>query len=147
MRIEESLNVKFEESPSPKSSPLVDDDIIEIQIIENQIEDIEIKENEPLNKEMVNIKESKEHLIDSVIGKANEVLVTKGALKSKVGHLDMLDHEVGRLRDEYAWWKRTRRCWNTHVPTKAAMVKNRGTWLDFWPRNGMVVLVSCLQLK
>ncbi|GKB54725.1 hypothetical protein Tco_0905478, partial [Tanacetum coccineum] len=39
---------------------------------------------------------------------ANEVLVTKGALKSKVGHLDMLDHEVGRLRDEYAWWKRTR---------------------------------------
>ncbi|GJZ44922.1 hypothetical protein Tco_0592518 [Tanacetum coccineum] len=32
---------------------------------------------------------------------ANEVLVTKGALKSEVGHLDMLEHEVGRLCDEY----------------------------------------------
>ncbi|GKD28607.1 retrovirus-related pol polyprotein from transposon TNT 1-94 [Tanacetum coccineum] len=67
MRIEESLNVRFDESPPPKSSPLIDDDIIESQIIENQIEDIEIKENEPLNKEIINIKESKDHLIDSVI--------------------------------------------------------------------------------
>ncbi|GKA08748.1 retrovirus-related pol polyprotein from transposon TNT 1-94 [Tanacetum coccineum] len=66
MRIEESLNVKFNESPPPKS-PLVDDDIIEIQIIENQIEDLEIKENEPLNKEIDNIKESKDHPIDSVV--------------------------------------------------------------------------------
>ncbi|GJU66456.1 retrovirus-related pol polyprotein from transposon TNT 1-94 [Tanacetum coccineum] len=72
MRIEESLNVRFNESPPPKSSPLVDDDIIESQIIENQIEDLEIKENEPLNKENINIKESKDHLIDLVIGKLNE---------------------------------------------------------------------------
>ncbi|GJY72776.1 hypothetical protein Tco_0477207 [Tanacetum coccineum] len=68
MRIEESLNVRFDESPPPKPSPLVDDDIIESQIIENQIEDIEIKENEQLNKEINNIKESKDHPIDSVIG-------------------------------------------------------------------------------
>nr|GEV59051.1 retrotransposon protein [Tanacetum cinerariifolium] len=67
MMIEESLNVRFDESPPPKSSPLVDDDIIESQIIENQIEDIEIKKNEPLNKEIVNIKKSKDHPIDSVI--------------------------------------------------------------------------------
>ncbi|GJV62350.1 retrovirus-related pol polyprotein from transposon TNT 1-94 [Tanacetum coccineum] len=46
---------------------------------------------------------------------ANEVLVTKGALQSKVGHLDMLEHEVGSLCDEYAWRKLTRRCWNTHL--------------------------------
>ncbi|GJW03577.1 hypothetical protein Tco_1562433 [Tanacetum coccineum] len=31
---------------------------------------------------------------------ANEVLVTKGALKSEVGHLDLLEHEVGRICDE-----------------------------------------------
>ncbi|GKE87399.1 hypothetical protein Tco_1564874, partial [Tanacetum coccineum] len=43
----------------------------------------------------------------------NEVLVTKGALQSEVGNLDMLENEVGRLCDEYAWWKLTRRCWNT----------------------------------
>ncbi|GKA28667.1 hypothetical protein Tco_0714912 [Tanacetum coccineum] len=72
MRVEESLNVRFDESPPPKSLPLVDDDIIESQIIENQIEDIEIKENEPLNKEIINIKETKDHPIDSVIGKLNE---------------------------------------------------------------------------
>ncbi|GJS25262.1 retrovirus-related pol polyprotein from transposon TNT 1-94 [Tanacetum coccineum] len=67
MRIEESLNVIFDESPPLKSSPIVDDDIIESQIIENQVEDIEIKENKPLNKEIVNIKESKDYPIDSVI--------------------------------------------------------------------------------
>ncbi|GJW47921.1 hypothetical protein Tco_0079567 [Tanacetum coccineum] len=71
MRIEESLNVRFDESPPPKSSPLIDDDITDSQIIENQIKDIEIKENEPLNKEIVNIKESKDHPIDSVIEPKN----------------------------------------------------------------------------
>ncbi|GJV26966.1 retrovirus-related pol polyprotein from transposon TNT 1-94 [Tanacetum coccineum] len=72
MRIEESLNVRFDGSPPPKSSPLVDDDITKIQIIENQIEDVEVKENEPLNKEIINIKESKDHPIESVIGSLNE---------------------------------------------------------------------------
>ncbi|GJY12181.1 retrovirus-related pol polyprotein from transposon TNT 1-94 [Tanacetum coccineum] len=71
MRVEESLNVRFDESPPPKSSPLIDDDIIENQIIENQTKDIEIKENEPLNKEIVNIKETKDHPIDSVIEPKN----------------------------------------------------------------------------
>ncbi|GJR79052.1 hypothetical protein Tco_0149837 [Tanacetum coccineum] len=59
MKVEESLNVRFGESPPPKSSPLVDDDILESEIIENQEKDLEIKENKPLNKEIVNIKESK----------------------------------------------------------------------------------------
>ncbi|GJU06438.1 hypothetical protein Tco_1122868 [Tanacetum coccineum] len=71
MRVEESLNVRFDEIPPPKSSPLVDDDIIENQIIENQIEDIEIKVNKPLNKEIVNIKETKDHPVDSVIEPKN----------------------------------------------------------------------------
>ncbi|GJT76587.1 retrovirus-related pol polyprotein from transposon TNT 1-94 [Tanacetum coccineum] len=61
MKVEESLNVKFDETPPPKSSPLVDDDIIENDIIENQDKDLEIKENEPLNKEITNIKSSKDH--------------------------------------------------------------------------------------
>ncbi|GKB49294.1 copia protein, partial [Tanacetum coccineum] len=75
MRIEESLNVRFDESLPSKSSPLVDDDIIE-----NQIEDIEIKENEPLNKEIVNIKETKDHLIDSVIDENGVVSRNKARL-------------------------------------------------------------------
>ncbi|GJY54928.1 retrovirus-related pol polyprotein from transposon TNT 1-94 [Tanacetum coccineum] len=71
MRIEESLNVRFDKSPPPKSSPLVDDDIIESQIIENQIEEIEDKENGPLNKEIINIKESKNHPLEMVIEPKN----------------------------------------------------------------------------
>ncbi|GKE87900.1 retrovirus-related pol polyprotein from transposon TNT 1-94 [Tanacetum coccineum] len=72
MIIKESLNVRFDKSPPPKSSPLVDDDIIESQIIKKQIEEIEDKENGPLNKEIVNIKESKDHPIETIIGKLNE---------------------------------------------------------------------------
>ncbi|GKC22127.1 retrovirus-related pol polyprotein from transposon TNT 1-94 [Tanacetum coccineum] len=72
IRVEESLNVRFDESPPPKSSTLVDDDIIESQIIENQIEDVEVKENGPLNKDIVNIKESKDHPIEKVKGNLNE---------------------------------------------------------------------------
>ncbi|GJR63966.1 retrovirus-related pol polyprotein from transposon TNT 1-94 [Tanacetum coccineum] len=47
MKVEEFLNVKFDESPPPKSSPLVDDDILEKDIIENQDKDLEIKEKKP----------------------------------------------------------------------------------------------------
>ncbi|GKB35750.1 retrovirus-related pol polyprotein from transposon TNT 1-94 [Tanacetum coccineum] len=72
MRIEESLNVKFDESPPPKSPPLEDDDVLECEIIENQEKDLEIKENEPLNKEIINIKESKDHPLETVIGNLNE---------------------------------------------------------------------------
>ncbi|GJY94230.1 hypothetical protein Tco_0510591 [Tanacetum coccineum] len=72
MRIEESLNVRFDESPPPKSSPLVDDDIVESHIIDKQIEEIKDKKNEPLNKEILNIKESKDHPIETIIGKLNE---------------------------------------------------------------------------
>ncbi|GKA15120.1 hypothetical protein Tco_0694867 [Tanacetum coccineum] len=61
IKVEESLNVKFDETPPPKSSPLVDDDILENDIIENQDKDLEIMENEPSNKEISNIKSSKDH--------------------------------------------------------------------------------------
>ncbi|GKA02554.1 retrovirus-related pol polyprotein from transposon TNT 1-94, partial [Tanacetum coccineum] len=80
MRVEESINVRFDEIPPPKSSPLVDDDIIENQIIENQMEDIEINENEPLNKEIVNIKETKDHPIDAVIDENGVVSRNKARL-------------------------------------------------------------------
>ncbi|GKD53343.1 retrovirus-related pol polyprotein from transposon TNT 1-94 [Tanacetum coccineum] len=72
MRVEESLNVEFDESPPPKSPPLVDDDILENDIIVNQDKDLEIKENEPLNKEITNIKNSKDHPIETIIGSLNE---------------------------------------------------------------------------
>ncbi|GJR11859.1 hypothetical protein Tco_0794511 [Tanacetum coccineum] len=66
MKVEESLNVKFDETHPPSSPPLVDDDLLEVDIIENQRKDLEVKENEPLNKQISNIKESKDHPLETI---------------------------------------------------------------------------------
>ncbi|GJT28006.1 hypothetical protein Tco_0908281 [Tanacetum coccineum] len=72
MKIEESLNVTFDETPPPsKISPLVDDDLDEEEAIrvtkkknlENDIEDETLEVDE-----IVNIKESKNHPLENVIG-------------------------------------------------------------------------------
>ncbi|GJU63632.1 retrovirus-related pol polyprotein from transposon TNT 1-94 [Tanacetum coccineum] len=67
MRVEESLNVKFDESAPPKTPPLRDDDVLQNENIKRQEKDVEMKENEPLNKETLNIKESKDHPLETVI--------------------------------------------------------------------------------
>ncbi|GKA42694.1 retrovirus-related pol polyprotein from transposon TNT 1-94 [Tanacetum coccineum] len=72
MKVEESLNVKFDETPPPNSPPLVDDDLLEVDIIENQRKDLEVKENKPLNKQISDIKESKDHPLGTVIGNLNQ---------------------------------------------------------------------------
>ncbi|GKA55826.1 retrovirus-related pol polyprotein from transposon TNT 1-94 [Tanacetum coccineum] len=72
MKVEESFNVKFDKIPPPMSPPLEDDDILECEVNENKEKDLEIKENEPLNKEIINIKESKDHPLETVIGNLNE---------------------------------------------------------------------------
>nr|GEW72765.1 hypothetical protein [Tanacetum cinerariifolium] len=71
MKVKESLNVKLDKSPPPMSPPLEDDDILECEVIENKEKDLEIKENEPLNKEIINIKESKDHPIETIIEPKN----------------------------------------------------------------------------
>ncbi|GKA48917.1 retrovirus-related pol polyprotein from transposon TNT 1-94, partial [Tanacetum coccineum] len=75
-KIEESLNVTFDETPPPaKTSPLVDDDLdeeeaireIEKKNLENNVEDETLKIDE-----VVNIKESKNHPLENVIGNLNQ---------------------------------------------------------------------------
>ncbi|GJX83739.1 retrovirus-related pol polyprotein from transposon TNT 1-94 [Tanacetum coccineum] len=75
-KIEESLNVTFDETPPPfKISPLVDDDldeeeaikITEKKILENYIEDETLEINE-----IVNIKKSRNHPLENVIGNLNQ---------------------------------------------------------------------------
>ncbi|GJS77263.1 retrovirus-related pol polyprotein from transposon TNT 1-94 [Tanacetum coccineum] len=75
-KIEESLNVTFNETPPPsKTSPLVDDDLDEEEAIkvtekknlENNIED----ETLEIDK-IVNIKESRNHPLENVIGNLNQ---------------------------------------------------------------------------
>ncbi|GJT60081.1 retrovirus-related pol polyprotein from transposon TNT 1-94 [Tanacetum coccineum] len=76
MKIKESLNVTFDETPLPsKTSPLVDDDLGEEAIkatekknLENDIEDETLEINE-----VVNIKESSNHPLENVIGNLNQI--------------------------------------------------------------------------
>ncbi|GJV01024.1 retrovirus-related pol polyprotein from transposon TNT 1-94 [Tanacetum coccineum] len=75
-KVEESLNVTFDETTPPsKTSPLVDDDLDEEEAIkvtekknlENDIEDESLKIDE-----IVNIKESRNHPLENVIGNLNQ---------------------------------------------------------------------------
>ncbi|GKB00639.1 retrovirus-related pol polyprotein from transposon TNT 1-94 [Tanacetum coccineum] len=68
MKVEESLNVTFDESPPPtKLSPLVDDDVGEEEAIKNNTKVVNNnnEEDESIEvDEVVNIKESKNHPLD-----------------------------------------------------------------------------------
>ncbi|GJU77267.1 retrovirus-related pol polyprotein from transposon TNT 1-94 [Tanacetum coccineum] len=75
-KIEESLNVTFDETPPPsKTSPLVDDNLdeeeaireIEKKNLENVIEDETLEIDE-----IINIKESRNHPLENVIGNINQ---------------------------------------------------------------------------
>ncbi|GJR29834.1 retrovirus-related pol polyprotein from transposon TNT 1-94 [Tanacetum coccineum] len=75
-KVEESLNVTFDETPPPsKTSPLVDDDLDEEEAIsgtekknlENVVEDETLEIDE-----IVNIKESRNHPLENVIGNLNQ---------------------------------------------------------------------------
>ncbi|GJS06399.1 hypothetical protein Tco_0363195 [Tanacetum coccineum] len=83
MKIEESLNMTFSDTPPPsKTSPLVDDDLDEeeaITVIEkkNLENDIEGKTLE-IDK-VVNIKESMNHSLENVIGNLNQRAVRSKA--------------------------------------------------------------------
>ncbi|GJS90995.1 hypothetical protein Tco_0773631 [Tanacetum coccineum] len=75
-KVEESLNVTFDKTPPPsKTSPLVDDDLDEEETIkvtekknlENDMEDETLEIDE-----IVNIKESRNHPLENVIGNLNQ---------------------------------------------------------------------------
>ncbi|GJX69213.1 retrovirus-related pol polyprotein from transposon TNT 1-94 [Tanacetum coccineum] len=75
MKVEESLNVTFDKSPPPtKLSPLVDDDVGEEEAIENNINVVNnnnIEDESVEVDEVTNIKESKNHPLEQVIGNLN----------------------------------------------------------------------------
>ncbi|GJZ67629.1 hypothetical protein Tco_0630869 [Tanacetum coccineum] len=76
MKIEESHNVTFDETPPPsKTSPLVDDDLDEdeaIKITEKKILGNDIEDETFEVDEIVNIKKSKNHPLDDIIGNLNQ---------------------------------------------------------------------------
>ncbi|GKE06209.1 retrovirus-related pol polyprotein from transposon TNT 1-94 [Tanacetum coccineum] len=75
MKVEESLNVTFDESPPPtKLSPLVDDDVGEEEATKRNVK---VGNNDSLEDEsievdaVVNIKESKSHPLEQVVEPKN----------------------------------------------------------------------------
>nr|GEV88559.1 retrovirus-related Pol polyprotein from transposon TNT 1-94 [Tanacetum cinerariifolium] len=76
MKVEESLNVTLVKSPPPtKLSPLVDDDVGDEEAIRNNTSVVNNnnKEDESIEVDkIVNIKESKNHSLDQVIGNLNQ---------------------------------------------------------------------------
>ncbi|GJV36079.1 retrovirus-related pol polyprotein from transposon TNT 1-94 [Tanacetum coccineum] len=76
MKVKESLNVTFDESPHPtKLSPLVDDDVGEEEAIKKNTKVVNNNNEEDKSievDEIVNIKESKNHPLDQVIGNLNQ---------------------------------------------------------------------------
>ncbi|GJU29555.1 hypothetical protein Tco_1173144 [Tanacetum coccineum] len=76
IKVKESLNVTFDESPPPtKLSPLVDDDVGEEEAIKNNIKVVNnnnIEDESVEVDEVVNIKESKNHPLKQVIGNLNQ---------------------------------------------------------------------------
>ncbi|GKE45423.1 retrovirus-related pol polyprotein from transposon TNT 1-94, partial [Tanacetum coccineum] len=75
-KVKESLNVTFNETPPPsKTSPLVDDDLDEAEAIKvtkkKNLENNILDETLEIDK-IVNIKESRNHPLENVIGNLNQ---------------------------------------------------------------------------
>nr|GEX27923.1 retrovirus-related Pol polyprotein from transposon TNT 1-94 [Tanacetum cinerariifolium] len=75
-KVKESLNVTFDETPPPsKTSPLVDDDLDEekeIKVIEKKNLKSDIVDETLEIDEIVNIKESRNHPLENVLGNLNQ---------------------------------------------------------------------------
>ncbi|GJV71419.1 retrovirus-related pol polyprotein from transposon TNT 1-94 [Tanacetum coccineum] len=75
-KVEESLNVTFDETPPPsKTSPLVDDDLDEeeaIKVTEKKNLESDIMDETLEIDKIVNIKESRNHPLENVIGNLNQ---------------------------------------------------------------------------
>ncbi|GJS73192.1 retrovirus-related pol polyprotein from transposon TNT 1-94 [Tanacetum coccineum] len=75
-KVEESLNVTFDETPPPsKTSPLVDDDLDEeeaVKVTEKKNLENDIVDETLEVDEIINIKESRNHPLENVIGNLNQ---------------------------------------------------------------------------
>ncbi|GKD82711.1 retrovirus-related pol polyprotein from transposon TNT 1-94 [Tanacetum coccineum] len=76
MKVEESLNVTFDETPPPpKTSPLKDYDLVKEEAIEvNKTRPLgnDVKDKSLESNEIINIKESKSHPLENIIGNLNQ---------------------------------------------------------------------------
>ncbi|GJS01332.1 retrovirus-related pol polyprotein from transposon TNT 1-94 [Tanacetum coccineum] len=130
-KIKESLNVTFNETPLPsKTPPLVDDDLDEeeaIKVIQKKNLEKEIKDEMLEVDEIVNIKESRNHLLENVIGNLNQRTLSfineKVYVAQPLGFIDFekLDH-VYKLKKALYGLKQAPKAWYDRL--KAFLVKH-----------------------
>nr|GEV94895.1 retrotransposon protein [Tanacetum cinerariifolium] len=107
-KVEESLNVTFDETPPPsKTSPLVDDDLDEdeaIKIIEKKNLEDDIVDATLKIDEIVNIKESRNHPLENIIGNLNQrtlrnmtIIGTKWGFRNKLDENGVVSRNKARL--------------------------------------------------
>ncbi|GKA17366.1 hypothetical protein Tco_0697203, partial [Tanacetum coccineum] len=100
MRIEESLNVTFDESlPKPKSSPSVEDDRIIEPVVQNPVRSLSLEANASEPGYPKSLKVARGHPIEQVIGELNEM-----TLRCSQEHLegDALDPWIPALEKKGA---------------------------------------------
>nr|GEW51510.1 zf-CCHC domain-containing protein/DUF4219 domain-containing protein/UBN2 domain-containing protein [Tanacetum cinerariifolium] len=97
-KVEESLNVTFDETPPPSNtSPLVDDDLDEDEEIniskKKNIENDIVDETLEID-EIVNIKESRNHPLENVIGNLNQrTLRSQSQNQNREGQVTCIHHQ------------------------------------------------------
>nr|GEZ96125.1 hypothetical protein CTI12_AA182560 [Tanacetum cinerariifolium] len=96
MKVKESLNVTFDEThPPPKTSPLEDVDLVEEEAIEvNKTRplDNDAKDKSLESNEIINIKESKSHLLENVTSNLNQrTLRSQDHDKSALEYIPRID--------------------------------------------------------
>ncbi|GJV51827.1 retrovirus-related pol polyprotein from transposon TNT 1-94 [Tanacetum coccineum] len=104
MKVKESLNVTFDESPPPtKLSPLVDDDVGEEEVIKRNTKVVNNinEEDESIEvDEIVNIKESKNHPLDQELVPlpiSQSVIGTKWVFRNKLDENGIVSRNKARL--------------------------------------------------
>ncbi|GKA91706.1 zf-CCHC domain-containing protein [Tanacetum coccineum] len=89
-KVKESLNVTFDESPSPpKTSPLEKDDLVEeeaFKVSEKKPLGNDVKNEDFENDEIVDIKESKSHPLENIIGNLNQRTLRSQAHDKRSGY-------------------------------------------------------------
>nr|GEW70908.1 hypothetical protein [Tanacetum cinerariifolium] len=89
MRIENSLNVTFDESLlGPKSPPLVEDDRIIESMVQNMIRSASLKANVSEPGYLKSLKEARGHPIEQVIGELNKRTLRQELLEYMVVHVN-----------------------------------------------------------
>ncbi|GJR83110.1 hypothetical protein Tco_0153895 [Tanacetum coccineum] len=106
MKVEESLNVTFDETSSPpKISPLEDDDLVKkeaIEVSKTRLLGNDLKDKSLENNEIMNIKESKSHPLENVIvhnPKNMTIIGTKWVYRNKLDENGVVSRNKARYRE------------------------------------------------